>query len=104
MGLCSLIGSHVAQPADPILCEVASLEVLQPALSHEQRSATHGAGEVILAGPPLLLVLLLLPPKVEGVAVHAVLLEGPFLSDCQSFSGWIYQLDDCIEHFISTPS
>ena len=39
-----LIGLVVAQPADPILREVVSLEVLQPALSHEQKVPTVGAG------------------------------------------------------------
>ena len=53
------------------------LLVFQPALTHEQRSQTDGAGVVITACPTLLLVFLLFPPKVEGVPAHAVLLDGP---------------------------
>ena len=68
-----LIGLVVAQPADPILREVVSLEVLQPALSHEQKGPTVGAGEVVLGCPAFFLVQFLPLPKAEGAAVHAVL-------------------------------
>ena len=37
--------------------------------------------EGVMAANVHILILLLLSPKVEGVAVHAVLLEGPFLSE-----------------------
>ena len=51
------------------LREVVSLEVLQPALSHEQKGPTVGAGEVVLGCPAFFLVQFIPLPKAEGAAV-----------------------------------